>query len=84
MLSVIRSVSRVETSISRGSTDEAAGINNTSSKVKPTGKTSCSNTLHLHAQLTEFRKTLVSGSLLKKNPDLGLGFEMIALDAVQT
>jgi hypothetical protein len=61
ILSVIRSVKRVETSMSRGKTADSAGIRRTSSKVKPTGKTSCSNTFHLQSRL-------------KKNPDQGLGF----------
>src|SRR5918999_594842 len=57
----MRSVKRVETSMSRGKTDDSAGISKTSSKVNPTGKTSCSNIVHLRTNL-------------KKNPDLRLGF----------
>jgi hypothetical protein len=51
ILNVIRSVSRVETSISLGKTEDSAGINKTSSNVRPTGKTSCSNITHLRARL---------------------------------
>src|SRR5206468_3094169 len=67
----IRSVSRVETSISLGKTDDSAGINKTSSKVKPTGKTSCSNMTHLRARL-------------KKNPDRRLGFSCCSIASKQT
>jgi hypothetical protein len=33
--------------MSRGNTDDSAGISKTSSKVNPTGKTSCSSIVHL-------------------------------------
>src|ERR1700720_3562254 len=54
ILSEIRSVNRVMMLVSAGSTDDSAGINKTSSKVRPTGKTSCSNIFHL---LTRLKKT---------------------------
>jgi hypothetical protein len=47
--------------VSRGKTADSAGINKTSSKVNPTGKTSCSSISHLRARLIKARP--VAGSV---------------------
>ena len=57
MLSLMRSVNRVETSVSRGKIDDAAGTNSTSSNVSPMGKTSWSSIFHLEAVGTKKAQT---------------------------